>query len=1080
MTASSDLAHVVIRASAGAGKTYQLVNHYLRLLQRGADPADILATTFTRKAAGEILDSIIERLLRALQSDEERHRLASLLAAPGLTSADCHRLIGVLVGSLHRLSVSTIDSFFHRIAKVFRWELDLPVEPVMAAENSPEIAALRQETIIQVLATSAQNLSLLFLRLHRQRPARSVGQAYDTLILKLHDVWRLVPEVELWDQLEIPEALSEQERSEAIRRLAGMVDTLPQTAAAKPNRTWEKAFGASLYAGAEERWEDFLNNGLVVRCYDRNSDGRYARNPIPQDLIDAFAPLVRHASAVVLEELRQRHLASYELLSRFDETYTELRRGRRLLMFSDLTWKLARELPALLQDKLSRAHHRLDVGIDHLLLDEFQDTSSSQWQALQPFADEVAAPTSGGDTLFVVGDIKQAIYGWRGGNAALFAEIERRYDIAATDMATSYRSVAVIMDLVNRVFHTISQNDGLPDEVADRRAAQQFARDFVEHTAAGMLASMPGCVELRSSAASPPEEEELELDEHVQEWPEAPTSVVTTEIDDIDPPTSHEEYVARKVAELHEAHPSGSIAVLVRTNIMAARLLHEFRRDGGGHPALPVSGEGGSSLAGSPVVAAILSAFVLADRPGDLAAAYHVATSPLGPILELTAAAATRNAAQVSHRLRRELIEIGPTALIGRWAMQLASSCDSEGSRQLQQLIELTYQYEPTVRPMDFVQFVETTGVERTASAPVRVMTIHAAKGLEFDTVVLPELDNRPQSVFPVMLPRETEADLPSAVLPFANQNSRRLSPQLTQAYDQERTRCRYEDLCVLYVALTRARNAVHMIIRPKPQRKTQRLYADLLRAALAPDVELTEAGDQLLFEAGSRDWFEPEEDEPASTTSTDVPPLRIRLSSPPKGGARRAWPSTSPSAAQGDGSVLGADLLRSSGAAARNRGLAFHDWFECVGFADEEDGVPSDERLRQRVRCLALSPSDGTINQWIDQFREALRSASLQSMLRRNGARELWRERAFALREDGQLLRGRFDRVAIWEDRALLIDFKTDVAGARTQDHYRSQVESYRRALCALLGLPATAVDARLVFVATGDVLDMAPLQAD
>ena len=1068
--------HVVIRASAGAGKTYRLVNHYLRLLHGGADPAGLLATTFTRKAAGEILASIIERLLAAVGDDTDRRVLADILDVPNLAVSDCHRLIGGLVSSLHRLSVGTIDSFFHRVASAFRWELDLPVDPIMAAAQSPEVTALRQEVISDVLAASntTQDLSRLFRRLHGDRTTRAVGQAFDTLVLKLHDIWRLAPDRELWDQLEIPASLSDGELAEAIAGLEAMRPELPMTAAGRPNKTGEQAFEAALETARQARWEDFLRIPLVGRMLREEGERTYSSKETFQAWLDAFAPLIRHASSPVLEQLRQRHLASFELLSRFDETYHRLRRGRRLLMFSDLTWKLARELPDLLRGQLPRIHHRLDVGIDHLLLDEFQDTSPSQWQVLEPFADKVTAPESEDQSLFVVGDVKQAIYGWRGGNAALFADVEQRYGILGEDLATSYRSVPVVMDLVNAVFGTVGSNPGIRDDPADRSAALRFGDGFVTHESAHHLQALPGYVDLRSSSA-PPGEEEMELDEQLQEWPEAPISAVSTEVDDLDPPTSHEEYVARRVASLHAAHPSGSIAVLVRTNFMAARLLHEFRRKGGGHPALPVSGEGGSPLTGSPVVGAILSAFALADHPGDAAAAYHVATSPLGPILGLAPGSSGDVIAQTSHRLRRTLLDHGYTSLIGEWALQMASACDSDGVRQLQQLLELSYRYEPTVRPRDFVEFVEATAVEQTATAPIRVMTIHAAKGLEFDTVVLPELDKGLQYQYPVLLQRERESGPPSAVMPFANNDIRQLSPQLQVAYQQERTRRRYEDICVLYVALTRARKAVHMIIRPKPKTRVQRLYADILRHALAPAAELTEAGDQLLYESGTPTWYErPDPHDPVVAPLPAARPLNIQLSPLPDSTTRRAWPSTSPSAHEGDGSVTGADLLRSGGGDARTRGLVFHDWFECVGFVDEPGGVPEDDRLRSRARRHSPTLSDAEIDSWILQFREALQKPQIRAALQRSGAKELWRERAFALREDGHLLQGRLDRVAIWENRALLLDFKTDTAGAAAGDHYRAQVDSYRRALCALLGLPAEAVEARLIFVASGDVLSM------
>jgi ATP-dependent exoDNAse (exonuclease V) beta subunit len=740
-------------------------------------------------------------------------------------------------------------------------------------------------------------------------------------------------------------------------------------------------------------------------------------------------------------------------------------------MFSDLTWKLARELPSLLHGDLPPIQHRLDVGIEHLLLDEFQDTSPSQWQVLEPFADKVTATEP--ESLFVVGDMKQAIYGWRGGNAALFADVEDRYGIPAQDLATSYRSVPAVVDLVNAVFGTIGSNQGFPEDPADRIAARRFQEGFVTHESAGHLQARAGYVELRTSTA-PPAEEELDLDEQVQEWPEVPASALIEEPEDLDPPTSHEEYVAQRVAQLHAAHPTGSIAVLVRTNFMAARLLHEFRRESGGHPTLPVSGEGGSPLTGSPVVAAVLSAFSLADHPGDSAAAYHVATTPLGPVLDLTPDISAETIARVSHQIRRALADRGYTSLLGEWVPQLAPGCDDEAVRQLQQLLQLSYQFEATVRPGDFVEFVEATAVEQTATAAIRVMTIHAAKGLEFDTVVLPELDNRPQYLYPVLLQRERESGPPAAIMPFASESIRRLSPQLQTAYEQERARRRYEDVCVLYVALTRARHAVHMILLPKPERKTARMYADIMRHALAPGVALTEEGDQLLYESGSSTWYVGSMPPETDTEFPSTQSLDIQLAPLPDTHTRRAWPSTSPSAHEGDGSLRGADLLRSTGGDARLRGLVFHDWFECVGFVDEAGWIPDDEQLRSKACHHYPSLGDVGLEGWIRQFHEALQKPPIRAALQRDGARELWRERTFALREDGRLLQGRFDRVAIWDDRALLLDFKTDASSTEAQNHYRPQVDSYRRALSALLGLSIEQVHAKLFFVATGDVVDM------
>ena len=101
----------------------------------------------------------------------------------------------------------------------------------------------------------------------------------------------------------------------------------------------------------------------------------------------------------------------------------------------------------------------------------------------------------------------------------------------------------------------------------------------------------------------------------------------------------------------------------------------------------------------------------------------------------------------------------------------------------------LAQTYGPTTRPIDFVHFVESTRVEQGTTAPIRVMTIHAAKGLEFDTAVLPELDNRPRYVYPVMLDRDSQTGPPVGTLPYANKGLCSLSPQLNAVYEQEHER---------------------------------------------------------------------------------------------------------------------------------------------------------------------------------------------------------------------------------------------------------------------------------------------------
>ena len=122
---SGQFPNEVIRASAGTGKTFALSNRYLKLLASGVECQSILATTFTRKGAGEILDRIIGRLSDAALDESAAAKLSIELSWK-ISQARARHILHELLGNLHRLEISTLDSFFNRVAKAFSLELRLP------------------------------------------------------------------------------------------------------------------------------------------------------------------------------------------------------------------------------------------------------------------------------------------------------------------------------------------------------------------------------------------------------------------------------------------------------------------------------------------------------------------------------------------------------------------------------------------------------------------------------------------------------------------------------------------------------------------------------------------------------------------------------------------------------------------------------------------------------------------------------------------------------------------------------------------------------------------------------------------
>ena len=139
---------LIIRASAGTGKTFQLSNRYLTRLVDGIPPDQILATTFTRNAAAEILERVLKRLATGATADTNANDLASEIGRPDLTRADCVRLLTELTRSLHRIRVSTLDSFFVKLAGNFAQELGLPADWSIVDEADEKM--IKQLSLIHI------------------------------------------------------------------------------------------------------------------------------------------------------------------------------------------------------------------------------------------------------------------------------------------------------------------------------------------------------------------------------------------------------------------------------------------------------------------------------------------------------------------------------------------------------------------------------------------------------------------------------------------------------------------------------------------------------------------------------------------------------------------------------------------------------------------------------------------------------------------------------------------------------------------------------------------------------------------
>jgi len=1042
MIGPASFQHTVIRASAGTGKTYQLSSRFIGLLAAGVSPDQILATTFTRKAAGEIQDRVLLRLAEAAGDAGACQELARSIGDEQFNQPRARKLLVDTVRSLHRLRVGTLDSYFLQVAGGFGLELGLPPGWKICDELVEQ--TLREEAIDQTLARGRLSELLTLINLLAKGEAvRSVSRMVGDTVTQLFGYFRQTEAV-AWEQIPLSKGLAAEELQAVLESIAG---------SPMPESRWTKARDIDLANARSADWRQFISKGLALKVLD--GETAYYKKPIPDDLLAHYRRLLDHAAAILVGQLADQTRATQRLLARFAEQYAALQTQQRALRFDDVTHRLAIAVGVNAPDRLA---FRMDGVVRHLLLDEFQDTAPVQWQVLRPLAQAITKQQAA--SFFCVGDTKQAIYGWRGGEAEIFDALSDELSgLVGQSLATSYRSSQPVIDAVNQVFQNLTAHPSL-DKLLE--AAASWQSQFPPHSTA--KGELPGYVRLEFAPAAGEEE---------------------------DPTDRLFEFAAGQVARHVAEAPQCSVGVLVRTNKAVAKMIYLLRK-----LQVPASEEGGNPLVDSPAVEVILSLLRLADHPGDQVARFHLANSPLAAALELADHKDDRVAAQLARRTRRQLLDEGYGPLVFAWARRLAESCDRRDQSRLQQLVELAYEYQPasTLRTDDFVRLVEQRKVADPSSADVRVMTIHQAKGLEFDIVVLPELSGlltgQPE---PVVIGRPRPTEPINVVCRHVNEDIRKfLPPRLQALFDDDRRRTVAESLCVLYVAMTRAVHCLHMIVAPPKanEKSLPKTYAGILRATLGSGLGST-AG--VVYERGDAQWsMSQAKAEAPSLLPSDEPPAAIRLS-PPLPSRERGLERTSPSALEGGHKLSVAKLLETASDAAFEHGTLVHAWMEQINWLD--DGLPDDDTLIAVAVRVApglaadraqLSSRLATLRNQLaqPQVAAALSRAAYDGFVKRGDVHlEVQTERSFALRIGDELLSGSIDRLVLVRRggaviAAEVLDYKTDTIATGDQRaladkvaFYRPQIEAYRHAVARLYRLEPTCITSRLVFLSAGTI---------
>ena len=1067
----------IVQAPAGSGKTELLIQRFLTLLGQVDRPESILAITFTRKAAAEMRHRVIGALQKASEPapGSASDRATWELARRALERNDARDWS--LIDHPSRLRIQTIDSLCATLVARMPWlsRMGMPPEPADDATYLYRLAARwTLEMLDSAQTESAVSGALSKLLSHLDNNVGTVERLLSTMLAR-RDQWlrHVVGHAVLPDlRGDIEVALGQviegelagvarvfparfQEETVALARFAARnivrEGGSSPLAACADLRIFPDATQAALpgWLGIAELF--VTQSGNLRRQLNKNQGfppgepGRTAR--------DRWGAIQLEPAVVArLHGLRDLPLNSFDeaqwdmlgaLLRLLPVAVGQLRlvfRQQRRVDFTEISMAARAALGP--DDDPTDLAFALDGRIQHLLVDEFQDTSQSQYDLLAGIVREWQP--GDGRTLFVVGDPMQSIYGFREADVGLFlrARSEGVGPIMLTPLTLSvnFRSAPQIVSWANRAFGL-----AFPDEEDMFTGAVTYARSVPHKTEGGGKA-----VQIHPFLVNDAEEEARQILEII--------------------------------GQAQSTHPGETIAVLVRSRSHLFALVSQLRRAGKKFRAVDID-----ALAQRPAVQDLLALTRALGHAGDRVAWLSILRAAWCglTLADLEALVVDAGALAVWDLLRdprrrhrmspdgvarvdriipvlSEAIDRRSTLPVRRWVegawialggpASLDTPTDLEDASAYLDLLERSLD---GLDVRDERKFAEDVGrlfalPDVEAGEGLQLLTIHRAKGLEFDTVIVPGLGRRPRGDEPRLLMWMEYMGARGSELLLApiHEVGGDKDPLYQYLRKVQGIKGDYESIRLLYVAATRARHRLHLLGHARPDRDGGGLKAPESRTLLSKIWDTVEP------EFGQA-WVDPAAPQDAADTGRPDPTPGVAVRR-----LARDWePPTPPREIRWAPGVATAD----SDEAAAPRPI--FEWAtelqrrvgNVVHRALQEIQVPNREGISEDVLRLALR-SEGLDGSKLDEAVSRA-VAALTNVVRDDRGRWILsvhedgeREYALSAIVDGKLRRMVLDRTFVDGGVRWIIDYKTGTheGGGRDpfldneQERYRQQLEGY------------------------------------
>lgn len=423
--------NLAYEASAGSGKTFMLVVRYLSLLFKGAEPSKILALTFTNKAANEMQ----ERIVQTLEELEHRGELDEIAKVTEFSReyllSNRKRVLDEFLNA--HTKIMTIDSFFTKILRKF--SLYASLMPDFSTFSSQHELKLLSRFLKEV-SVAGKKETLITLSLASNKRLTDIFSLLDEFYIKFQELKHI--EFKKQDYREFED--SAMKSLEELRGIVSSCKDASSTAVKSVEANSFEELRAKAWIGKES-----LNYRTFSKCF----------TPVMDELLFKIQDAIKNQNRAKEQNF---FFAVKELVDIYAKSKKALYMDDSELSFGDVTY-LVYEILKLLDDS-EFLYFRLDAQIEHMLLDEFQDTSILQYEILKPLINEITSGKGIFDngSFFFVGDVKQSIYRFRGGVSALFNTVKEENSTHVEKLLTNYRSQKEVVEFVNRVFEQRIKN----------------------------------------------------------------------------------------------------------------------------------------------------------------------------------------------------------------------------------------------------------------------------------------------------------------------------------------------------------------------------------------------------------------------------------------------------------------------------------------------------------------------------------------------------------------------------------------------------------------------------------------------